>query len=321
MNRTKNPAWSQLRLGLFFLAGLAVLMTSLFIVGTNQQLFARKYSVHIYLDNAQGLSRGALVALSGMEIGRVTDMEFTQHSGENKIKATLSIQEEFQPRITQNSVATIRTVGVLGDKFIDISLGDPSRAVIEEGGTVSIGGGTTDWAKTIEAGAGALDDFIEAVHQIGDFFAALNSGQGTMSVLLNDPQTAENFRTMIADFSSVGAALRSEQGTLGNLIYRPQTGEKLDNTLTSLESLAVSLDKGEGLLGRVIHDRSLADRVDHLVSNTDSLITSIQSEGTTGRLIHDEGLYLELEESVANLKALLKDIRENPDKYVRVSVF
>ena len=91
----KPVRWRDLRLGVFFLLGTAVFMTSLFIVGTNQHLFRRKYDLYGYVANAQGLARGAVITLSGLEVGRVSNLSFAARDSLQAIELTLEIERRF----------------------------------------------------------------------------------------------------------------------------------------------------------------------------------------------------------------------------------
>ena len=87
----REPAgWRNLRMGAFFLVSSVVLFAALFIVGTNARLFERKYELSLYLPNAQQLGKGSMVALSGLEIGSVKAIRFTQREDGRNIQVVLS---------------------------------------------------------------------------------------------------------------------------------------------------------------------------------------------------------------------------------------
>ena len=78
----------------------------------------------------------------------------------------------------------------------------------------------------------------------------------------------------------------------------------------------------EGARGAAVRLDSTLTRLDHTVTLMDSLLVQIQSgEGTLGKVIQDEALYDEFVTTLADTKALLQDVRENPKRYFKFSIF
>jgi len=320
MNYRQPPGWRNLRVGIFFLLSTVILLAFLFVVGTNQHLFTRHYDLVLHLSNTQGLARGAQVTLSGLEVGRVSDIRFAELDTTRALEVVMAIERGQRQRITASSVATIRTVGILGDKFIDISLGDPGEPPLPEGSALPVRG-EIDWTETFSRATDALDDLTGFLRKAGAALDSLNAGRGSLALLLNDPATADHIRRATGDLASVTRSLRSGDGTAARLLTDPATARKLDGILTRLDRLTAEADSGRGALARVISDPELGDRLQSLVAGSDSLVSAIQGDGTTGRLLKDEDLYREMTETLTELRTLLADMKANPRKYLKVSVF
>ncbi len=317
---SQPPGWRNLRLGIFFLISTALLVGFLFVVGTNQHLFQRHYNLEVYLSNAQGISKGSAVTLSGLEVGKVADIRFAQLDTSRALEFTLTIERDQHERITGSSVAIIRTVGVLGDKFIDISLGNPGETPLP-GGSVLPVRGEIDWTVTFARATGAIDDLTRFLKNAAATLDSLNRGQGTLAVLLQDPETAARVRSTVDDLSVVARGLRSGNGAAGRLLADPATGRELEGILSRLDRITAQVDSGHGPVGRLLSDRDLGDRLESVITGTDSLVAAIRTGGTTGRLVEDEHLYDNLTTALGELRALLEDMRNNPRKYFKVSVF
>lgn len=95
-----------------------------YIIGSNQRVFDSKYPLYMFLPNVQGLESGAFVTLSGLKVGVVGDLSFSRQEEEQGILIELKINRKYAPMITTSSRATIKTMGILGDKYVDITLGD-----------------------------------------------------------------------------------------------------------------------------------------------------------------------------------------------------
>ncbi|NNF07063.1 MAG: MCE family protein, partial [Candidatus Eisenbacteria bacterium] len=292
-----TPAWRNLKLGVFFLLGLVVFMGSLFIVGTNQHLFRGKYDLKLYLDNAQGLNRGAMIALSGLQIGRVKDLTFANRDSILAIEVLLNIEKRYQERITPSSMATIRTQGVLGDKFVDISLGNPNEDFLRDGDEIIVRG-SIDWTSTFERGVGILDDLSLFVTEASKTMQKLNQGDGSLGQILGDPTLAKDLHELISGLNSVTRKMDEGNGTLARLIKDPSTLQKVDDILDRVDRVATEAEEGSGVLNRLIYDESLGTRLEGVLVDSENLIDAIHHEGTTGKLISDESLYNDLQLSL-----------------------
>ena len=121
-----------LRVGGFVLFLMLALGVTLFVLSGSTQLFEKRYTIYAAWNDIGGLKKGAVVRLSGQDVGEVISIRFDEE--DRQLIATLSIQEKYQTFIRQcakpieqkneefvllaSSEARIDTVGVLGDKFV-----------------------------------------------------------------------------------------------------------------------------------------------------------------------------------------------------------
>ena len=320
MAYSEPPAWRNLRVGVFFLVSFAILVASLLVVGTNTRMFERKYELVMYLPNAQQLDKGAMVALAGLEVGRIKNISLVEKDGTVVVQLKLLVPLARQAQITSSSVASVRTVGVLGDRFIDITIGDPNEAALAEGSELQVDT-PTDWPATFQRARGALDDFLELIAQGAQLIRNVNEGDGTVAMLLNDPIMADGLRQSAANLSNVTGDLRDGKGTLGKLIKDPLMAQKMDQAVTRLDSLLILADSGDGLISRLLRDKSMADAVSRAIAGTDSFVLDLQGDGTLGKLARDDELYVLLTASADSLRALMADIKKHPEKYLDLSLF
>ena len=312
--------WRDLRLGIFFIVSTVVLSGFLLIVGTNRRIFERTYELRLYLSNAQGLSEGSMVSLSGLEIGRVSELEFVRQDTARVLRVDLTMSSKYREHITASSVATIRTLGVLGDKFVDVSLGSPTEPPLREGSALPVAG-EIDWAATFQRAIDMMDDMQVFLRNATETMASLQRGEGTLGVLLEDEAAADRMRETVANLSAVTRELREGRGTAGRLLSDPETFHKLDAILTRLDHLTAEADSGGGALARILGDEELGDHLHGFIAGSDSLVSAVRKGGTTARLLEDDALYADMTLALTELKALLEDIRRNPRRYFKVSVF
>jgi phospholipid/cholesterol/gamma-HCH transport system substrate-binding protein len=166
-----------------------------------------------------------------------------------------------------------------------------------------------------------MDDVQVFLQNADKTMSALNRGEGTFGMLLKDEEAADRLRETVANLSAVTHELRSGNGTAGRLLSDPSTFNKLDAILTRLDNLTAAADTGNGALARLLSDEELGARLGSFIAGSDSLVAAVRTGGTTGKLLEDEHLYEDMTLALAELKALLEDIRLNPRRYFKVSVF
>jgi phospholipid/cholesterol/gamma-HCH transport system substrate-binding protein len=113
----------KLKVGVVVLVGLIIFFAAVIYVGSEESLFTTTYELKLFVPNIQGLTKGSMVALVGLKVGSVQDLTFAKRNGQNGVDITLKIEEKYRSSITLNSHAILRTIGLLGDKFVDISIG------------------------------------------------------------------------------------------------------------------------------------------------------------------------------------------------------
>ena len=128
----KNLKWSGLKVGIVVLIGIFIFVFIISIVGTEQNIFTSTYPVKVFLPNIQGLVNGAMVTLGGLKVGYVRDLRFTTLDGRNGVEITMDIMKKYSPSITVSSKGQIKTIGLLGDKFIDIAIGTEGEQPLAE---------------------------------------------------------------------------------------------------------------------------------------------------------------------------------------------
>ncbi|HEX7785935.1 MAG TPA: MlaD family protein, partial [Methylomirabilota bacterium] len=110
----------QIRIGAFILAGLAVFVAIIYLLGAQARYFEPKYDLIAEFTEVGGLMEGATVRLAGVQVGRVTEVVLPPQPG-GKVRVTLSIARRFSDRIRHDSEVRIATQGLLGDKIIEIT--------------------------------------------------------------------------------------------------------------------------------------------------------------------------------------------------------
>ena len=162
----------QLRVGAFVLAGLLVFAGLVYMLGRTAGLFERQYRLVASFGQIGGLIQGATVRLAGVAVGHVGEIRLPE-PGSAKVRVELLIARRVQDRIRADSVARIETLGLLGDKIIDVTLGSPGAAVLQDGGELRTEE-PFDTARLTQQGAELLGNLVELSTELRAALASLN---------------------------------------------------------------------------------------------------------------------------------------------------
>lgn len=180
-----------LRLGLFLITTLGVLAICVFLVGRQQLKFGSNYRVRSEFDNVAGLNEGADVRVGGLRKGTVRSIKLPQ-SSDGKVTVSMDLAEETQSIVKQDSVASIQSAGLLGDKYVDISFGSmdagriKSGDIIESEPPLDVSDLFQKADKILDTSQNALESIAGATDNLNMITGKINSGHGTVGKLIND---------------------------------------------------------------------------------------------------------------------------------------
>ena len=345
MPRTRSIAWSELKLGIVGIVALVLAAMMIVAVGGEGGFFPERYPLKARFADAQGLTGGALVRLSGKDVGSVVSAEFNGA----EIEITMELNADVRPLVTTESIATIGSLSLLGESMIQIKASQagaplPDWAYVRTAPTTLIGDVTEQASAGLENLNGLISDLRagrgtagklftdEALYrQMEQFIAAaadvtrqMNSGQGTIGRLINDPAAYNSLRAALENLRTTTERLNSSQSALGRFLNDDAMGQSLSNSLANLEKTTAQLSRPDGTLGKLVNEREVYDRLNSMMARLDQVMAGLESgQGTAGRLLRDQQLYENMNRAVGSLTTLLEEIRKDPRKYlqVRVSIF
>ncbi len=282
----------QLRVGAFVLVSLLVFAGLVYMLGRSAGLFERQYRLVASFGQIGGLIQGATVRLAGVPVGRVGQIRLPE-SGASKVQVDLLIARRVQDRIRADSVARIETLGLLGDKIIDVSLGGPGAAMLPDGAELRAEE-PFDTGRLTHQGA-------ELLQNLTALSADLRT---TLARIAASPAGADLAETARA-LRSVATEIERGQGVLHRLVYDPKLGTALADAGETLRQVGETVrridriladPKTAGLAGEaertLAEARAAAERVNRILREVE------EGRGTLHALIYDEGRVLKDLESL-----------------------
>jgi phospholipid/cholesterol/gamma-HCH transport system substrate-binding protein len=125
-------AWA---IGLFLTLGIGLFTAILFVIGNRHDVFGKHAIFYAEFSNVDGLPKGAEVRVSGIDAGEVKGVEIPS-SPASKFRLKLQVRENARGMIRADSVVSIKTEGIVGDKYIFIQEGTPGSAAAPDGATL-----------------------------------------------------------------------------------------------------------------------------------------------------------------------------------------
>lgn len=180
----------ELKVGTFILIGIVILFIIVFSVG-DIRLSRSGYDINVIFNFASGIGPSAPVRLAGVGIGHVKGIQLIYDEKDNRTKARLDAWIQGDAKIEEDSVATINTLGLLGEKYLEIVPGTPGSKLLKDKDTI-IGKDPVSMERVTENLA-ALSDSVKTVVE------RLKNGEGTIGKLLTDDKIYKDLEAFVED--------------------------------------------------------------------------------------------------------------------------
>jgi len=306
------------RVGLVVLIALVFLMLGVLMVGKRAHLFTAKLPYQTQFKSASGLVSGNPVRLNGVTVGNVLEVNLSPDPANQDVRVVYEVDRKVRTRLRTDTTASIKTIGLLGDKYIELAGGTPAKPIVEPGGEIKA-------AK----GAG-LEDFLAGG---GDLLTDLGGIARSLKAILQGMEkggVGENLNSTLASLSDVLGKVNRGESLAGKLLadrrYGEQTGASLTAAVNSLRNVFAKIERdmaaGTGILPALLSDpegkKKVYDLVDRLSDTATSLAAATKSlnsgQGALATLLHDEKFSNEFSGNLRNLSRRLDSIARKLDE-------
>ncbi len=304
---------------------LAVAAIGLLIWGFNflngKDVFSKERRLYAIYPRVEGLVNSNPIVINGLKIGQVESISFLpDYSG--SIIVGMMINTDFP--IPKNSTAHIFSADLMGSKSVAIQLGD-AKILATDGDTL---------ASSLEA---SLKDQVNMqVAPIKKKAEEMMNSVDSVLTALKSVFNKESRRNIAESFQSIRRTIHNIESTTYQMdtLMSDQSG-RVAGILQNVESITANLNNNSESINRIINNMAIISdtlvyaelpqtfiRINETVMQMNSILTKInEGEGTIGLLINNDSLYYKLQSSSENLDRLLIDMKKNPERYVKFSIF
>jgi len=310
----------EFRIGFLFILATAILVWGFSFLKNKNILYKERVIIAVY-KHVNGLNPSNPVYINGVKVGQVGKVYFDP-SLDGDIIVQLVFTDKFP--VPLNSTARIFSEDLMGSKAVEILLGT---------GPDYAGNGDTLHADVETTLKDAVNQQILPLKlKAEDLLSSID----TMVVAVQGIFNKDAIEDLNASIKSIRHTFSNLENTTQNLdtLVLLQSG-RLSSILYNIDMITRNLNNNSDEINRVLGNlATLSDTLAHanisgVIQNIDNTFTDLanvlarinKGEGTLGLLINNDQLYKDLQKSAFELNQLIEDIRLNPKRYVRVSVF
>jgi phospholipid/cholesterol/gamma-HCH transport system substrate-binding protein len=324
---------TEAKVGIFVLVALLVLAYMSFRVGESTFGFKKGYQITATFDNVAGLEKDAAVQVAGVDVGRVESISLQ----DGKAFVTLRIRPDVQ--LAKDVSASIKTHGILGDKYIELSPGTKGIGYLQNGEEIQRAERTADVDRLLnnlaliaddvkgvtsslnhalagEEGEAQVRDIVRNIRELSVRLnqVVANNDERFSETMVNLREASKEMQKAFTQLSQITESINKGEGTVGKLVKDKETVEKLNQTLASLESITKKINEGQGTLGKLVNEGETADNINDTMTNLNKYITKYDQYRT---IIGYRGEYL----TSGNYKSYVDlTIKPTPDYFYLVGV-
>jgi phospholipid/cholesterol/gamma-HCH transport system substrate-binding protein len=325
------PRSREVKVGLLILIAVAVLAFGVFLIGEKNNLFSRKNDYFIRFGSVSGLRAGSPVQLNGVDVGTVERVVLPENPRLEQIDVWISVDRKYAERIRGGpqlpvsgglntpTQARIKTLGLLGDKFIELSSGSTEYPIIPSGGEIPAAQPTNVDA-LLASGEDVMDNVVEISASLSTILARMERGEGLLGELTTDSESGRQLKESLvgtaASMQRIANKIETGDGPLPRLLNDRQMADRLASSLNRFESLLAQAQNGPGLLPGLLNDPTSKQKFDDTLATLNQMARDLQgftsdletSDALLPRLVNDEEYGREITGKVNEIVNRLNEI-------------
>ncbi len=300
--------------GFFVSIGAILIFIMTILLGQENSLFDETTTLKVAFEDVGGLKPGSQVRLAGVSIGIVRNIKFSSKLTDKKLHIEIQVKSKMMTRIRKDSVATITTKGLLGDKVIELSIGTMTEPQLENGEYL-LSEEPTDMFKILEEGGALISHGADVMKDIKREVRKLN-----------DDGTIDNAKQIIKSVKNVLHEVETGDGVAHGLIYEKKVQsdvrvivrnirkatKTLNTSIEHVENVLREIRHGKGTVHGLIYDEDGKKIVENLRNASQTIAEVVAAIRDGGGMLHS----LIYEEDTGNIIRNLDDATSDIKKLI-----
>jgi phospholipid/cholesterol/gamma-HCH transport system substrate-binding protein len=271
------------KLGLFVFLGLFFLVGFLYLIGKNKNIFGSNYILKTRFSNVQGLKTGNNVRFAGIEIGTVSNMKFIN---DTMIEVEMHVEEKMRGIIRKNSIVTIGTDGLVGNKIVNISASDFDGEFAKENEMLKS-------RKPLDS-----EELLLTLENTGK---DLNAMVTNLKITSLEIRNSKMLKEILQD-ESLAKNLKKSAA------YVSSFSKEINESAVKLNKMISNMENGKGVLGKLYMDTSWVNATDMFIMNLRK-----GSDELTSTSLYLKDMVSQMREETLNGDGVLHQILKNEE--------
>lgn len=296
---------NNVKLGVFVLAGLLIMIFSLYMIGKDTNMFGSNYTLKVRFDNVHGLTSGNNVRYAGIQVGTVKKVKILN---DTLIEVSMLIDTKMKKYIHKNDIVSMSTDGLMGNRILNITPAKDGSPLAENGDLLQTkkSVNTDDMLETLDKTNKNIRDVSEELKMT---ILKINKSSGLWK-LLSEETLPENLRA--SSVSIRKAALNA------------------DDMVKDLHAIINDIKAGKGSLGAILTDTAIAynlneavlriqqvgNHADELANELAEFTRGLKNDVNSGKgpahaILKDSSLVIKLNNSLSNIEKGTEAFNQN----------
>jgi phospholipid/cholesterol/gamma-HCH transport system substrate-binding protein len=281
--------------GAFVVGGVLLFGLGLFLIGDRRMLFDRSIEIYTEFANIAGLEEGATVRVGGMDAGEVASIQVPANPSA-RFRIKLRVREDFHQLLRVDSLATIQTDGLVGNKFVQIEPGTDQAQVVPGLGTIP-----SREAFELSEMLQRMSDTVDLIRgTITDLKAGIDSALASVTDTANEAQDLMN---------DIGSDARE-------ILASTQ------KVSSNLNVIVTGVRDGKGSVGKLLNDDALYTTIKKISADAAQAVASLREaseqakaavadlRGENGPL---KGMTGDFQQTLASARDAMQDLEESTE--------
>jgi phospholipid/cholesterol/gamma-HCH transport system substrate-binding protein len=291
-----------IRLGIFVIAGAALLIFGLYSIGKSKSMFGKTFVLTCEFSDVNGLAVGNNVRYSGIEVGTVEKIAF---SNDSTIRVDMLIDENFKKYIRANSIASIGTDGLMGNKLVSIAPGTSDVPLVDNLSVIRSLKivNTEEMLRTLDVTNNNISTITKNLKEITE---NVNRSRGTLYTILMDTLLAGDVEKTLQNIQYVSRNLVETSGKLSEIAHEAGSGKGIFGVMLNDTVMA------NDLRNAVINVKNGSEKFSLITNDVSAITEQINNgEGLVNGLLTDSSMAMDLRNALINIEAASKKLDED----------